>query len=152
MDKRVLAVILLTVAILVCVGYALMVHLEIPNRAVVETLQVTAWQDENCTIPLNEIDWGVIDAGETKTFTAYLKIIGNKTAIIYSWADQWSPDGIQQYLTYGFDKNVTVIQPNVPLQVIFSLAVNESIPATYSNFTFVIHVVAEVRDILVGCW
>jgi len=144
MNKKLLTTTFFTAIIIICLVYALTSEFQIRNKAKVETLQVTAWQDPNCTITLSEIDWGIIDAGQTKTFTAYLKTEGNQNATIYSWAGEWNPDGIQQYLTYNFNKNNTVIQPNAPLQVVFSLTVAENIPASYSNFTFNIHIVAVI--------
>jgi hypothetical protein len=142
-EKRFLAIVFIGV-FLFCLVYALTVELQIKNKAKIQTLHVTAWQDPNCTVPLTEIDWGTICNGETKTFTAYLKTEANQNATIYSWASEWNPDGIQQYLTYSFDKNNTIIQPYKPLQVVFSLTVAENIPATYSNFTFTIHIVAVI--------
>ena len=132
------------IALTLCLVLALTVELQIANKAKIQTLHVTAWQDPNCTTPLTEIDWGTIDAGQTKTYTAYLKTEANQNATIYSWASEWSPDGIQQYLTYNFNKNNTIIQPYTPLQVVFSLTVSENIPASYSNFTFTIHIIATV--------
>jgi hypothetical protein len=131
--------------IFLCLVLAFTVELQIKNMAQVKTFQVTAWQDPNCTTALTEINWGTIYAGETKTFTAYIKTEANKNATVYSWADEWNPNGIQQYLTYNFDKNNTVIPPVIPLQVVFALTVSEQIPLIYYNFTFTIHVVAATK-------
>jgi len=116
--------------------YAYLSRIPIHNHGKLVAINVTAWYDENCTIPCTEIDWGTVYPGDTFSKEIYLKTLGNANATLHSYAINWSPSGIDQYLNYSWDSENKTILPNQPIKVTLYLTVSSDIPYTYSEFSF----------------
>ena len=45
----------------------------ISNKAAIKAVGVGVYQDPGLTVPLTEIDWGILEPGEEKNHTAYIR-------------------------------------------------------------------------------
>lgn len=145
MERRLVGIVSLTLAIGLLVGSivtygALQWTWKITASVTIKTLGVSAYSDQSCTIPLLTIDWGIMEAGQTKNYSAYIKNESNVPVTMSMYVDNWNPTNAKDFmsLSWNYDNNPIPIDGVVPID--FSLSVNSSIVGI-RNFSFEIWVV-----------
>jgi len=73
------------------------------NTAIIKSINVGIYWDPNCTNPVEDIDWGVIEPGESKMVMAYMKNEGNWEMSLSIKATGWEPDAAEQYMSFNSD-------------------------------------------------
>jgi hypothetical protein len=63
----------------------------ISNFAKVKAVGVEVYVDPELTVRLTEINWGSVEPGESKTFTAYIQNDGNSPITLSLDTESWVP-------------------------------------------------------------
>ena len=131
---------------LVCLAIGGVVTWALTSRVVrihavcsIKTVGVGVYADQDCTIPVTSIDWGVMEPGETKGITVFIRNEGNVPSTLNITTENWSPSEAQAYITFTNNYNGSVLKPMDKVQVLFSLAIKSSITGiTQFSFDIVI--------------
>ena len=86
--------------------------LTIYNHGSLSTINVEAYQDIACTIPLTDIDWGQIAPGETKNVSCYFRNEGNVNIVLSLTTSNYQPAIAETYLTLTWNYTDTPLTPN----------------------------------------
>jgi hypothetical protein len=112
----------------------------VSNVGSLKTIGIGAYWDENLTSRVDEIDWGLLEPGDQKSFSIYLHNEGNSAVTLSESTSNWNPSAAATYLTLSWDYNGQTIEADKNLQVTLTLSVSASITGI-SNFGFDIIVV-----------
>jgi len=103
----------------------------ITSKGTLQKIGIETYFDSACTQTLNEIDWGILGPGSTKSFSFYIKNTENIAATLALETEGFTPPEIQQYLTLTFSISLArVLEPS------------EVIPATIT-----LHLSPDVQEI-----
>lgn len=111
----------------------------IRNVATLKVLGVGVYKDINFTISVTEIDWGVLEAGETKNFNAYIKNESNVPISLAMSTENWEPINASSFinLAWNYSEELIPIEGSIP--VTFILNVDSEISGIRGfSFTLVI--------------
>lgn len=143
--KRLGAVIALCVAVGLLVGSiatyaALQWNYKITASVNIKSLGVTVYSDAACTLPLLTIDWGMMEPGESKSHSAYIKNESNVPVNMTMYVDNWNPINATDFmaLTWSYDGRQIPVDSSLPVD--FTLSIDASISGI-RNFSFEIWVV-----------
>jgi hypothetical protein len=107
----------------------------IRNVGTIRVIGVEIYADEALTSVLNEITWGTLDPGESKSFNAWVKNTGNDAQKLVMWTENWNPtaafDSIA--LTWNYDDSWIAVNASIP--VVFTLSVDSNITGV-TSFSF----------------
>jgi hypothetical protein len=112
----------------------------ISNVGSLKTIDIEAYWDENLTNRVNGINWGLLEPGDQKSFSIYLRNEGNSAVTLSMSASDWNPSAAATYLTLSWDYNGQIIEADKNLQVMLTLSVSANITGI-TNFSFDIIVV-----------
>jgi hypothetical protein len=112
----------------------------VSNVGSLKTIGIGAYWDENLTNRVDEIDWGLLEPGDQKSFSIYLHNEGNSAVTLSESTSNWNPSAVATYLTLSWDYSGQTIEADKNLQVTLTLSVSASITGI-SNFGFDIIVV-----------
>jgi len=98
------------------------------------------YADQNCTIPVTSIDWNMMEPGQTKGITVFIRNAGNVPSTLNITTENWVPSEAEQYITFSNDYNGSILNPRQAVQVLFSLTISPSITGI-NQFSFDILVV-----------
>jgi hypothetical protein len=112
----------------------------ISNVGSLKTIDIGAYWDENLTNRVNQINWGLLEPGDQKSFSIYLHNEGNSAVTLIRSTSNWSPSAAATYLTLKWDYNGQTIEAGKNLKVTLTLSVNTDITGI-TNFSFDITVV-----------
>jgi len=133
----------LAIAILAIVGIVIYINRTyvIHNTGRILTVGVEFYQDANCTIKVNEINWGEVYPGFTYNRTLYCKNIRNLAVTLNLTVTNWQPENASLYLTAGWNYTDTVLQPGDVIPIQFELNVSSDVDEI-ENFSFDFNVTA----------
>lgn len=143
-EVRTTAIISILTAISLLSGLAysaLQISMATPSHGTVKTINLKAFQDPECTIPLNVIEWGMLEPGDSYTFECYLLNDGSAPSTLTMHTENWNPTEASNYLTLTWDAENKTLQPKSPLMATFSLNVNPDIQGI-EEFSFDIIITA----------
>jgi hypothetical protein len=94
------------------------------NTAIIKSIEVGVYQDANCTDPVEGIDWGIIEPGESKTEIAYLRNEGNWEFHLSVYAANWTPPETESYmsLTSNYQGQSIAVGSTVRVELVLSLS------------------------------
>ena len=101
----------------------------------VMAINIEVYSDIACTQPLSSLDWGVPEPGETVNLVVYLKNSGNADMTLNMYVSNWTPSGVDTYLSLSWDQENMVISPDEVLQSTISLLVDNGISGV-TDFSF----------------
>lgn len=120
----------------VAVGSALTVGvLRVKNVAQVKAVGVEIYADSDLTESLNEINWGLIAPGESKTFTAYIRNAGNAPITLSLRIEDWVPVNASSVMQVLWDYSGETVDAGQAVTVQFELRVDPAV-AGIDNFNF----------------
>ncbi len=93
----------------------------------VKTIGVAAFSNAACTVPLTQIDWGVLEPGQSVSNIFWLKSTGNIQSTLSMSTSNYVPIGAQQFLTTNWNSTGIVIQPSQVIAVNVTLTVSDTI-------------------------
>jgi hypothetical protein len=107
----------------------------ISNAGSLKTIDIGAYWDENLTNRVNQINWGLLEPGDQKSFSIYLHNEGNSAVTLIRSTSDWNPSAAATYLTLNWDYNGQTIEAGKNLQVTLTLNVHTNIVGI-TNFSF----------------
>jgi len=111
----------------------------VPSRAQVKSVGVDAFKDADCTLQLTMIDWGFLEQGQTKNYSAYLKSTSNVAITVSMITEDWNPLNATSLIGCIWDAESRQISADEVIAVNFTLTVNQSTTGLKSfSFTIVI--------------
>jgi hypothetical protein len=136
------------------IASAVVVTLLIYGRPVSSTGKIRAigceiWADENRTIKLQQVDWGVMSPGDIAAVTFWIQNIGNVNATLSFNVTDWKfatvipnstlPSNASSYLVLSWNYSGAVMKPFETIPVQMQLAVSPQ-TANISQFNSTINI------------
>jgi len=112
----------------------------IANVAVIKTVGVGVYKDVNFTFSVTQIDWGVLEPGTTKNFTAYLRNESNVPISLNMTTQNWNPPAAKSYISVSWDQESKGLEPDQVVSVTFTLSVSAEVSGV-TSFSFEIVIV-----------
>jgi len=145
MEQKYLGILALAVVLALLAGSALTFAVmqwtrHIPSLATLKVVGVGVYKDVNFTVSVTEIDWGVVEPGENKSFSVYIKNESNVPITLTMQTEDWSPATASSFINFSWDYNGSEIPVDGSIPVTFVLNVD---PATagFDAFSFTIVIV-----------
>ncbi len=107
----------------------------VSNRGAIKAIGVGVYSDSACTTKLTSIDWGVLDPGQSRNATAYIRNEGNSAMLLTQSAANWTPSNASNYITLRWDYRGSLLTTGSVVKVTFTLAVSSSISGI-TDFSF----------------
>ena len=98
-------------------------------------INIGVYSNSACTIPISSLDWGTPEPGDIVTRTVYLKNTGNADMILNMYVSNWSPTGVDNYLSLNWNRENFEISPNEVVQATITLSVGSGITGI-TDFSF----------------
>jgi len=98
-------------------------HLQIPNTGEVVVVNLTA---DKYTI-----EWGKMYNGQSKDANITLTSISNVYTTLYMTTGEWSPVGIDEYMTLVWNREGYLLAPKESVYCILTLSIDENIPSDF---------------------
>lgn len=112
----------------------------ITNVATIKTVGVGVYEDADCTLPLTQIDWGILEPGTAKSFGAYLRNESNVPISLNMTTQKWSPPGAESFISVSWDQESNTLEVNQVVSVTFTLSVSADISG-FTSFSFEIVII-----------
>lgn len=113
---------------------------KIPTVATLKLMGVGVYKDVNFTVPVSEIDWGIVEHGETKNFSAYIKNESNVPITLTMHTEDWIPANASSFISFSWDYSGSEILVDGSIPVTFVLNVDPT-TAGIDSFSFTIVIV-----------
>lgn len=101
---------------------------------------VGIYKDLNFTVSLAEIDWGILEPGESKNVSAYILNESNVLLTLSMATLDWQPFNATEYMTLSWNQEATVLQVAGYVDATFTLTLSDATPP-FRSFSFVIIVI-----------
>jgi len=112
----------------------------IPSSATVKAVGVGIYKDINFTVSVTQINWGIVEAGESKNFSAYIVNRSNVPITLSMTTENWNPMNASNFITLTWNYDGTQIAVDGYVFVAFVLTVDQAISGI-DAFSFTIVVV-----------
>jgi len=99
-------------------------NVQIRSVAAIKTVGVAAYWDPAFTVPVVNVDWGIIEPGDTKNASCYIVNTSNVPVILTLTTDNWMPMNASNFirLTWNYDEQPIPVSGYTPIT--FSLHVD----------------------------
>ena len=114
----------------------------ISNVGTIKTVNVGAYKDSGCSVPLTYIDWGFVDPGSVVNRIAYIRNEANVPVFLNLTTQDWIPADASDFMNLTWNYDGTEIAVDGVVQVVFSLTVSPDISGI-TSFSFNIVIVGE---------
>jgi len=140
MERKILGIVLLALVSGLAVGTlgtyaALQWTARITTTAQLKLLGVGVYKDVAFTVPVTEIDWGILEPGENKTFSAYIVNESNVPITVTMYTENWNPAEAANSITLTWDCEGSSIDVDASSAFTFTLTVGES-TSGFTSFSF----------------
>ena len=128
----------ITVATVVSSG---VVQRRIPStgKVFIVSLGVDVFWDPECSNQVSEVDWGVLEPGDMKNVSVYVKNTGNKALILSMNTTDWAPATAETYIAVAWDAEGAQLSEGGVLKVSITLSVSTGVSGiTDFQFSIVI--------------
>jgi hypothetical protein len=133
------ATLVVAIVLLTTMALALQSTTTVTNNGTIKTINVSAYQDSACTIPLTSWNWGTMEPGSSSIKTMYIKNEGTTSLNLTMTTTTWSPSNASSYIPVTWNKENTSISAGSSVQANVTLSVLSSIAGIPSfSFTMVI--------------
>lgn len=105
----------------------------IPSSAALKVLGIGVYKDVNFTVSVTEIDWGIVEPGENKSFSAYILNESNVPVTLTMQTEDWRPANASSWISLSWDYDGSEIPVDGSIPVTFVLTLD---PATSGIDTF----------------
>lgn len=113
---------------------------KISNGGAVKAIGVTVYSDVGGANRMNSIDWGMLEPGESKNVTCFIRNEGNSAVTVSLETENWSPSNASLSITLNWDYDGQFIDPSEIIEVTFTLAVSATVSGL-TDFSFDIVIV-----------
>jgi hypothetical protein len=144
-ERRIAGVVALATALGLVAGSlgtfaALQWTARIPTTAQLKLLGVGVYKDISFTIPVEQIDWGILEPGESKNFSAYIKNESNVPISLSMYTEGWNPATASSLIGFAWDYQGTQINVDESILMTFTLNVAQAVTG-FKTFSFTIVIV-----------
>ena len=106
------------------------------GRGSIKVGDLKVYSDSGCTTPTSYIDWGMLEPGESKSMTLYIKNEGNYDfSLMYMTIGNWNPLQADIYLSCTWDREGQSLAKEVSVSATFTLAADLAITGI-TTFSF----------------
>ena len=112
----------------------------ISNQAAIKAVGVGVFRDPALTVPLTEINWGILEPREEKNHTAYIRNESNVPITLVLTTENWSPQNASSFIAFTWDYDGQLLEVDRFVEVTFTLTVDPAISGI-DTFTFDIVIV-----------
>ena len=145
MNRALIAVVIVVIAIAVVasflvVGGIITATRRIHGQGAIKAVGVEVYEDPALTVPLTEVNWGIVEPGQEKNHTAYFKNESNVPITLFLSTDNWSPANASNFIALAWDYNGQPLGVDEFVKVTFTLTVDPAISGIL-DFSFDILVV-----------
>jgi hypothetical protein len=112
LGRRLLAVAFVAVAAAILSGLtaaALLYQARIPASGVMKAVGLEVYEDATCTVRLENIDWGLVAPGDSKSVTCYIKSGSNVEAELFLTSESWEPAEAAGFIIVSWDHEGAVL-------------------------------------------
>ena len=110
------------------VSYAVSSYLRIiASTGTVKAVNVGVYWNQNCTETVTTIDWGMLEPGESKNVTIYLKNEGNTPINLSLNTSNWNPAEARNYVNLNWTYSGENLQPDQALPATLILSVEQNV-------------------------
>lgn len=103
-----------------------------------KAIGVGVYWDNSLTNRVTEINWGLLEPGDKKSFTIYISNEGNAPLTLSMSTSNWNPSSAVNYLTLTWSNTGQTINAGVTAQLTLTLTVSESVSGINSfNFDII---------------
>ena len=116
----------ITFIVALLIGYTLgtlTTQRKISNIGSIKAIGVDVFSDLNCTEPILQIKWGILEPNTSKTIATFVKNSGNSPVTLIVYAQNWLPVNCTDYMTLTASPNNALIQPSQVIEVNLTLSV-----------------------------
>jgi len=112
----------------------------IPTTATLKLVGVGVYKDINFTVPVTQIDWGVLEPGQNVNFSAYIKNLSNVPITLTMHTESWTPANASSFISLSWDYSGKQINVSGSIPITFTLTIA---PTTVglTTFSFIIVIV-----------
>ncbi len=107
----------------------------ISGAGAIKAVGVGVYWDSACTNETSSLDFGLLEAGGSKSFTLYLKNNGNSPLTLNMTSQNWSPSSAPSYMSLTWTREGQQINPDQVIQFVITLSVSSSV-TDISSFSF----------------
>lgn len=107
----------------------------ISGAGAIKAVGVGVYWDSACTNETSSLDFGLLEAGGSKSFTLYLKNNGNSPLTLNMTRQNWSPSSASSYMSLTWNREGQQISPDQVIQFVITLSVSSSV-TDISSFSF----------------
>jgi hypothetical protein len=108
----------------------------------VKAVNVGVYRNQNCTETVTAIDWGMLEPGESKNVTIYLKNEGNTPINLSLNTSNWNPTEAENYISLTWTYSGENLQPDQVLPSTLILSINQNV-TDITTFNFDIIIIGE---------
>jgi hypothetical protein len=119
---------------------SLLTNKTLANQGSVTAIGVGVYWNSNGTNPVTSFNWGIIDPGNNKSISCYIKNEGNSVVTLSMSTSNWNPANAAQFMTLSWNLNGATLNPGQTRTATFTLTVSASITGI-TNFSFDVTIV-----------
>jgi len=144
MERRLFGMLTVAAVIGLLVGSALTFAVmqwawRISSHANLKVVGIGVYKDSSLTIPVTQIDWGILEPGDSKNYTVYIKNESNVPITLSMWTEDWNPLNAANFINLSWDYTGNQIPVDRFIEATFTLNVDSALTGINSfSFTIVI--------------
>jgi len=119
------------------VSSVLQFRAEIASAATLKAVGIGVYKDAACTAQVSQIDWGVLEPGNNKTVTVYIRNESNVPVTLTLETADWNPANATQVVSLTWDQENAQVNPASVVSANLTLHVAAE-TSGLSTFTFTI--------------
>ncbi|MCK4481612.1 hypothetical protein KAU55_00185 [Candidatus Bathyarchaeota archaeon] len=127
LEKTLAVTLAVTLILVAATAVLMMASYRIPSVGKIRAIGVEVYSDANCTVPLEFVDWGMLDPGDLAGFTCYIRNSRNVNFTLTIAAFNWTPPEAGDYLFLDWNYSGVVLEPLDVLPVQVTLMVSPDI-------------------------
>ena len=146
--KTFVLVLMLSVVLLIFIVELLFFKSHVLNVSAVEAVdEIGVYWDENCSIPVCSISWGILSLGELEEVAVYARNEGNESFALVLTPTNWIPENACQHLFFSWNCENSRIEVGEVVRITQSLRVSQY---TKGITSFSFDIIFETRKYLLA--
>lgn len=98
-------------------------------------VEIGVYEDINCTVSVTSIDWGILQPGEWKNYSAYVRNEGTVPILLSMSTENWTPTNASDWIALTWDIGGQTLAVDEVIPVTFLLLINSEISGI-TTFSF----------------
>jgi len=107
----------------------------ISGAGTIKAVGIGVYWDLQCTNATSSLNFGLLEPGQSKNFTLYLKNNGNSPLTLSMTTQNWNPSAASSYMTLTWNRQGQQINPAQVIQFAIMLSVSPSVTGI-TTFSF----------------